>query len=50
MDKINFVIESDQTLSNEQQTDRPHESPETITPIAPECFSLIGGGSGIILL
>jgi len=50
MDKINFIVESEQTLSTEQQADRLVESLETITPISPECFSLIGGGSGVILL
>jgi hypothetical protein len=49
MDKINLIIDFEQSLSQEQQADCAVASLEAIMPLAPECFSLIGGGSGILL-
>jgi hypothetical protein len=48
MDKIT-TIEDEQALSSEQQSDQSTETRDQITPLAPECFGLIGGGSGIMV-
>jgi hypothetical protein len=49
MSNVNVINESEQPLSQEQLLDRPVESIDGITPLAPECFSLVGGGSGMLL-
>ena len=50
MDKITPIIENQETLTAEQWSDLSSEAAEQITPLTPECFGLIGGGSGILLL
>jgi hypothetical protein len=49
MDKIT-MIETEQALSSEQTADQSTDTSDQITPLAPECFGLIGGGSGILVL
>ncbi len=50
MDKIMRIIETEEILSTEQQSDDSSDAADQITPLSPECFGLIGGGSGILLL
>jgi len=49
MDKITRIIENEETLSTEQQSDHSSDAADRITPLPPECFGLVGGGSGILL-
>jgi hypothetical protein len=46
----NLAIEKQQALSAERPEDRDPQQPADITPLPPETFQLIGGGSGIVVL
>jgi len=48
MDKINFVNDNEQNLASEEQVERPLENSDIVAQLAPESFSLIGGGAGIL--
>ncbi|HUD24451.1 MAG TPA: hypothetical protein VMQ45_02095 [Burkholderiaceae bacterium] len=50
MDKITRIIENEETRSTEQQSDLSSDAADQITPLTPECFRLVGGGAGVILL
>jgi hypothetical protein len=50
MDKLTRVIDIEESLSSEQSPEQPSDAAEQITPLTPECFGLVGGGSGIFLV
>jgi hypothetical protein len=50
MDKSTRIVENEETLSSEQQSDLSSDAADQITPLTPECFRLVGGGAGVILL
>ena len=44
-----LAIEDQEPLSAEQTEDPSHQQTAEITPLPPESFKLIGGGSGIVV-
>ena len=50
MDKFMRIIDIEENLSVEQSIEQTPDAAEQITPLAPECFGLVGGGSGIFLV
>lgn len=45
-----LAIESEEMLTTHQAADSASDQTPEITPMALECFKLVGGGSSIILL
>jgi hypothetical protein len=48
MDKTNIANDKEQLLACEQSAEQPMEESETVVQLAPECFTLVGGGQGIL--
>jgi hypothetical protein len=50
MDKTTRIIDLEETLPAERRPELPADAAEQITPLLPECFGLVGGGEGILLV